>query len=461
MGDLRQRLRQQNLTAWDYWGPEIIKAVERLQMVDLASADGLTLAGHLEEALAVRSRHFFLHPIMWFKPETAYFEAFAALSGLAGLQAEAAAYRLLEGEENVLTKVIDDLFALAETARRSPAVSTLIADPAPDVSGRLLQLTGKDRLLAETFLAQLKSFLASYGERNGNGYGSVATICTPTWAEDPGPVLRLVAAYVDPAVEAPRQTRARARQEREAQIEALCQASESEAAVVEFRRELAYARKAYTVLEEHNHYIDQAGPGHLRAAILAAGSYLATRGTLDSQGEVFWLRWDEVLTVLRSGESEPLAARIGSRKAQHASWQTLEPPPFLGLPQARLPERPAFQDEVVQQPPQKGDRLKGLGASPGRYQGRARVVHDRLSMPEISRGDILVAYNAGPLWTPLFPLLGGLILDGGSLGQHAAVTAREYGLPAVIDTRVATRQIPDGAWLTLDGAAGTVEIGAD
>jgi pyruvate,water dikinase len=63
----------------------------------------------------------------------------------------------------------------------------------------------------------------------------------------------------------------------------------------------------------------------------------------------------------------------------------------------------------------------------------------------IAPGDILIATNVGPLWTPYFPLLGGLVLDGGSLTQHAATTAREYGIPAVIGTGEATQRIPDGA----------------
>ena len=78
--------------------------------------------------------------------------------------------------------------------------------------------------------------------------------------------------------------------------------------------------------------------------------------------------------------------------------------------------------------------------------------------PAIELGDVLVAVNAGPAWTPLFPLLGGLVLDEGAFGQHGATTAREYGVPAVITTRDATRRIPDRAWVVVDGAAGTVEI---
>lgn len=182
----------------------------------------------------------------------------------------------------------------------------------------------------------------------------------------------------------------RAHQKCEAQIEALCR-DKGEAAVAEFRRQLFYARKTYTVLEDHNHYIDQLGVGQLGKAILAAGRWLAAQERLVDQDDVFWLRHDEVITALRVQITE-------------------------------------------------------------------RVVREQLSLPQVSPGDILVAPNAGPLFTPLFPVLGGLILDGGSLGQHTAVTAREYGLPVIIATRHATRQMPNGAWIGLDGAAGTVEI---
>ena len=72
---------------------------------------------------------------------------------------------------------------------------------------------------------------------------------------------------------------------------------------------------------------------------------------------------------------------------------------------------------------------------------------------------MLVAENAGPLWTPVFPILGGLVLDQGVLFQHAAATAREYGVPAVINVGNATRRIREGDWVTVDGSAGTVELG--
>ena len=69
-----------------------------------------------------------------------------------------------------------------------------------------------------------------------------------------------------------------------------------------------------------------------------------------------------------------------------------------------------------------------------------------------------VAPNAGPAWTPIFPLLGGLVLDEGSISQHAALIAREYGIPAIINTRDATSVILDGQVVSMDADLGLVDL---
>lgn len=90
--------------------------------------------------------------------------------------------------------------------------------------------------------------------------------------------------------------------------------------------------------------------------------------------------------------------------------------------------------------------------------GRARVITTWESAPWIEPGDILVAENAGPFWLPFFPILAGIVLETGSLGQHAASTAREYGIPAVMDAHRARQLIKDGDWITIDGTRGIVEF---
>ncbi|MCI0890240.1 MAG: phosphoenolpyruvate synthase, partial [Chloroflexi bacterium] len=105
-----------------------------------------------------------------------------------------------------------------------------------------------------------------------------------------------------------------------------------------------------------------------------------------------------------------------------------------------------------------GNTIKGVSGSRGRATGRARVFAETDQIPDVEKGDILVAANAGPDWTPVFPLLAGLVLDQGAVFQHAALIAREYKIPAVIMTKEGTSVIRDGQTITVDGDEGIVEL---
>jgi pyruvate,water dikinase len=297
-----------------------------------------------------------------------------------------------------------------------------------------------------------------YGVRTGVGVGSETTLRTPTWREQPELVLQLVAAYVDSSVEDPAAARARARRERDAEVDALCAACGDPDLVAEFRRQLGYVRKDATLLEEHNHYIDQMATGQTRHAILAAGRWLAEQGQLDRQGDVFRLRLEEILTVLRAESTKPGREIVAARRAQYEQWAQLHAPLHLGVPPSRLPDRPPAVETAAEASPEELRRITGKGASPGRRSGRARIVAMSTLVPEVVKGDVLVAENAGPLWTPIFPILSGIVLDQGGVLGHASTMAREYGIPAVVSTRNATQRIPEGAWVTIDGAEGMVEI---
>jgi phosphohistidine swiveling domain-containing protein len=453
LADLAARLHRQGTTAWEHWGPEIVKATERLAAFEPDGATGPQLALHLEDARGAFRRHWAIHGSRLHLPRQPLYAAYAAVTGQAPRAVAEAVDRLLEGEETPHTRLIDGLYALACTARALPAVVALVADPPPDALDRLAALPE-----AVTFCAQFQDFLRTFGDRTGVGYGSDATICFPTWREDPALVLRLVAPYLDPEVEPPAVARARAQAQREATIDQVCASCDDAQAVALLRRELAYGRRQAAVMEEHNHYIDQMMSGQLHRAVLAAARWLAAQGAVLGVDDVFWLRFDEILAALRQEPPRSLADLIAARQAQHAEWERLEPPPLLGVPRARLPERPPLRDEVT--PPASGDRdrIRGLGASPGRHRGRCRVVPPTVPLPDLSPGQVLVAENLGPRWTPVLPILGGLVLDGGDVGQHHAITAREYGVPAVVGTGNATRRIPDGAWVTVDGTAGVVEL---
>lgn len=454
--DLKERWRQQGLTSWDYWGPEIVRATERLRAFDAQTADDATLAGHVEEALAVARRHNMLHPMTTSGPPASYINSFEALTGLSGDAATTQAHQLLEGLPTVLTRLTDALYDLAQAARPHVAVVGLIKSPPPDILEQLQTLPE-----ATAVRRRLDDLLTVHGERVGHGYGSHTNLSMPTWRERPQVVLQLAAHYLDSAVEAPKAVRARVQKARDARVEALCAACEDVSAVETFRRELDYARRAFTVLEEHNHYIDQMALGQLRQALMAAAARLVERDVLTTKDDVLWLQFGEIVEALRSEEPPEFTALIRERQDRYALWEQMEPPPFLGIPDEYLDERPPWTDDVGELAASTSDLVTGLGASSGRVSGRAHVLTTNDGLPALAPGEILVAHNVGPRWTPLFPNIGGLVLDSGSIGQHAASTAREYGLPAVIATRNATQVIIDGDWITVDGTAGTVTIDRD
>ncbi|GAB4158626.1 MAG: PEP/pyruvate-binding domain-containing protein [Candidatus Promineifilaceae bacterium] len=456
LAQLEERLHDQGLTLWEHYRPAVLAANERLRLEGAAAADGPALAAHLEDALAVMHEHMVLHGLVW-SSLSPFYAAYAEAAGISLAAAQTTAADLLVGEETMLTRFVDGLYALGVAAQTQPDVAAWVMDPPPDV----LQRLGK---LSPPFLNQLNAFLDVFGDTVGHGFGSEMTLCMPCLREQPQRLLRLIAPYLHPSRPSPAQVRQEVRAARDARAVALGDACPDPAAAVLFAREWVWARKAATVLEDHNYHIDQLAIGLLRRAVLLAAAWLVVQGVLSHIEEVFWLRLAEILSALRNGAPASLAALVQARQAEHAAWYGQQPPPFLGLPPADLSPRPAIN--VASMPLGPADepsvaedgvvRLHGLSASRGQAQGRARLPRPGDPQPDLQPGDILVVENAGPLWTPFFPILGGIVLAGGAIGQHAATTAREYGIPAIIHCRAALNVIQDGDVIHLDATAGIV-----
>jgi pyruvate,water dikinase len=104
------------------------------------------------------------------------------------------------------------------------------------------------------------------------------------------------------------------------------------------------------------------------------------------------------------------------------------------------------------------DALTGFAGSPGVVEGVARVVLDVRDVGKIEEGEILVAPVTSPSWTPVFGKVAAAVSDIGGIMSHAAIVAREYGMPAVVGTGNATARIRSGDRLRVDGNAGVVTI---
>jgi pyruvate,water dikinase len=188
----------------------------------------------------------------------------------------------------------------------------------------------------------------------------------------------------------------------------------------------------------------------MRAAALELGSRLSSRGRLDRQDDALFLEWEELRRLL-DGATWDARSLVAERRTRDARHRSLKPPHHLrsdGIP-------------VDEPAPKREDAalLRGLGASHGRASGHARVLREP-DPAAMADGDILVVAFADPGWTPLFPRAAAVVMEVGGLMCHAAVVARELGIPAVFGASDATLRIPDGAVVHVDGDRGTVSLEA-
>jgi pyruvate,water dikinase len=192
-----------------------------------------------------------------------------------------------------------------------------------------------------------------------------------------------------------------------------------------------------------------------RTAIRELGQRLVARGRL--------AQWDHVLLVLDQEAdafiAEPARWRetITERAARLALLQAKEPPFVF---EGEAPPLSAFKDRVIApaQGAAAGTQLSGLAVSPGRHTGRARVIRSLQADTGLEPGEVIVAVTTDASWGPLFLAAGAAVVETGAMISHAAIVAREIGIPAVVSVADAARRIPDGATVTVDGNTGTVTV---
>ena len=205
--------------------------------------------------------------------------------------------------------------------------------------------------------------------------------------------------------------------------------------------------------------------GELRRAALAVGRGLVERGRVDRPEDVFQLEADEVQRLLHNRflYPETLPALIHARReagsTAHADLRSL--PSCFVLDQGS--EYPLELDGSGGPAPSSGERAwRGLGVSSGSVIGTVRVIVDPVEQAgQLRPGEVLVARATDPGWTPLFLIASAAVVERGGMLSHAAIVAREVGIPVVVDVSHATTALRDGQRVRVDGSTGLVEIVGD
>ena len=335
-----------------------------------------------------------------------------------------------------------ELWDLGRMVAADPTLTALFDDPTPDRMGRLRDTA------APTFLAAFDAFLERHGARGPNEWDTAFD----TWGTDPELALslidrmRLTDGSMDPRQRASALTARR--EQRTAEVRA------------------GLPRPVRRIFDRllHAAHVTSRSRERAKTTVVQAIHVSRVRGKeLDRRlnarrdgtpGDLWFLVAEELDAYVADPTS--MNAVIAERREMHARLAERIPPfTFTGeMPPLDTWER----RDVVRDQLEPGQSIDGLPGCPGVATGRARVVTDPGDPGALGPGDVLVAPLTDPSWTPLFLAASAVVVDVGAIMSHAVIVSRELGIPCVVSATDATRRIPDGTMIEVDGTKGSIRL---
>ena len=326
-----------------------------------------------------------------------------------------------------------ELFELAHVVRASPALERQLVD---GESRQLIATGALDRF--PEFARRFRKFLHDHGHREVDFDPLIAP-----WGEAPWVVLDNIRLILGTPMDV-----SPAEKERAGKVAA--QRAEFElfgklpAELHFFFHEVIRLARAYTSLDDLEHYQTTRLNLPLRRGLRELGRRLVTRGVIDEPMDIFMARIAQIrdtVAVHTDAAWVALGETIRKQKAAYLADAAREPEWVLG-------QRP----EVVQ----TGDALSGLPGSAGEAEGPVFLVLGPDDFARFPKGSVLVARTTNPAWTPLFYSAIAVVTESGGPLSHGAVTAREMGLPAVMAVKGCLGALTNGRRVRVDGARGRV-----
>jgi pyruvate,water dikinase len=345
---------------------------------------------------------------------------------------------------------------IADLVRESAELGSLVANTPPE---RLREALG-----ASPAGGPVLEALDAYFERFGHLIYSL-DFAVPTQVDDPRPVLVTLRALARrPGRDADLRLSELARQ-RDALTRETARSFDPVRRRL-FRLLLGWARRYAPYREAALFYVGAAWPT-LRRLAHELGRRLVERGALDAPDDVFYLQSAELEAASAApidGSSRSDLARLArlarERRELREARKRLQPPP--AVPSAyrfRFGPIDLSDRESQRRNAAEGATLSGFAVSPGRVTAPASVIHSPADFAQMEPGTVLVCPTTTPAWTPLFAQASALVTDIGGILAHGSIVAREYGIPAVMGTGIATQRIRSGQRITVDGDTGTVTLG--
>jgi pyruvate,water dikinase len=447
-----------------YWGAyeqEFHGAYEHFDGLDLGSMDHAQLWDALKDAYTFHKRGWYLHFEAMYSLVSNYLFFYQLVQEL-GLDGSLVS-RYLAGRPTFYIETDRQLWKLTQRARELGVESILTSGEPADAERRL-----SEHPKGNLWWGEFSAFLDTYGWR----VEETCTIDTPSWIEDPSPALYAIAAFLAKSEEHDFEAAQQAAiDERDQLIDEARSHIGGGENLERFNDTLARNQAANFAWwnDEHNHLVDRRIAIPVRRISLQLATHLVDAGHLDQPADIFFVFKPELYAAMESGGADwaQLKPMIPDRRAYFEDWRqrALELPPMLGT----IPDEtvdPLIIEifgisgnylEAVRHGV-SGRELKGFPASRGVAEGLARVILTAGELNTLEPGEILVCGGTTTEWTPAFGIIEACVCDTGGSLAHASIVSREYAIPCVVGTAIATTTIKTGDRVRVDGDRGTVTI---
>jgi phosphohistidine swiveling domain-containing protein len=450
----------------DWWKrrylPEILRNFEFLDGFDTASASLPELMILLEDALDIQERHFRLHWML----NLAQFQSAIAFEGvfkeMIGAEHAGLIGQILVSDEDRNWDSVRELWRLKEKVKASAALRSVFdANETADGVMKALGSTAEGRAL----LADIDAYKMEYGNKSMYTHEYVYT----TWRENPTPIVEGLRGYLNTDYDYEKDVRQlrEGRDKAIAEMWALFPESRSAGDREKLRSAMDLALKMTPLTPDHHFYMDQGTYARVRLVFMAIGRKLVELGVVAEPDDVLYLTYHELRVVSANHSALDAKKRSTERRSEREASFAKRAPAWAGTitewslygePYKGLWGWPDIYTKAAELAQHPVGTIKGLGASAGVAEGTARIVNSPAEFDQVKKGDILVCKMTNPAWVLVFTKIGGLVTDAGGVLSHPAVVSREFGIPAVVGTSKATREIKTGQRLRVNGAAGVVEI---
>jgi pyruvate,water dikinase len=367
------------------------------------------------------------------------------------------AQTFLLGFDSMPIRAEKSLYDVATWSREHPGLArTLAGTPSEqilDLLGAEVPPSGVDREEWLEWRSRFQSHLDRYGHTVYN-----LDFVNPVPADDPTPLLDTLRFYLRGQGQNPHERQRGTATRREEATKAVLEQRDARRGNL-FGKLLKWAQGVAPVREDALADVGLGWPV-MRRMLLELGRRLAEAEAVEKPADVFWLRRDEVEQMAASLDAtEPqlasLTDTVEQRKMLWRGQRRVTPPQLLpkgGWVEVFRRWMPAVSEE------QTGDTIKGVAASAGQVTAPARLLGGPEDFGKMQPREVLVASITTPAWTSLFAMASAVVTDVGGPLSHSSIVAREYGIPAVLGTGVATRRIQSGQSVRVDGDAGTVTL---